>query len=256
MFIDTHTHLYLKEFDNDRDTVILDAINNKVERFFLPNIDSTTISNLLKLSKKYPNNCYPLIGLHPTSVKENYLEEIKIVENWLKKEKFYAIGEIGIDLYWDKTFKKQQDDAFRIQIEIAKKNNLPIIIHARESFDEIFSIIDELNDDKLTGIFHSFTGDLEQAKRIINYGGFKIGINGIVSFKNSKLGDTVKEIGIEYLLLETDAPYLAPHPKRGQRNESSYLIYTAQKIADLYNMPIEKLAEITTKNANEVFNLI
>jgi len=253
MFIDTHTHLFLKEFDEDREFVIANAINNKVEKFFLPNIDSTTIDSLLKLSKQYPNNCYPLIGLHPTSVKKNYIEEIKIIENLLKKEKFYAIGEIGIDLYWDKTFKKQQDNAFRIQIEIAKKNKLPIVIHSRESFNEIFSIIDELNNNDLTGIFHSFTGDIEQAKKIISYGGFKIGINGIVSFKNSKLGETVKEIGIEHLLLETDSPYLAPHPKRGRRNESSYLIYTAQKIADLYNISLEKLAEITTKNAKEVF---
>ena len=253
MFIDTHTHLFLKEFDEDIENVISEAIKNKVEKFFLPNIDSSTIESLLNLTKKYPNNCYPLIGLHPTSVKENYIEEIKIVENWLKKEKFYAIGEIGIDLYWDKTFKDQQEDAFRIQIEIAKNNKLPIIIHSRESFDEIFLVIDELNDENLTGIFHSFTGNLDQAKKIINYRGFKIGINGIVSFKNSKLGDTVKEIGLEHLLLETDSPYLAPHPKRGRRNESSYLIYTAQKIAELYNVSLEELAEITSKNAKEIF---
>ncbi|MBN1253556.1 MAG: TatD family hydrolase [Bacteroidales bacterium] len=253
MLIDTHTHLFLDAFDSDIEEVINSAIGNNVEKFFLPNIDSSTIERLLNISKKYPNNCYPLIGLHPTSVKENYKQEIDTIEYWLTKEKFYAIGEIGIDLYWDKTFEHQQEDAFKIQIEIAKKHSLPIIIHARESFNEIFSIIDQLNDEKLTGIFHSFTGNKEQAEKIINYGGFKIGINGIVTFKNSELANIVKQIGIEHILLETDSPYLAPHPKRGRRNESSFLIYTAKKIAELYNISIDELADVTTENAKQIF---
>jgi len=227
--IDTHTHLFLPEFDSDRDQVILNAQKGGVEKILLPNVDGTTIDPLLELSSKYPEFCYPMMGLHPTSVKDNYKEELNIVENWLKKQKFYAIGEIGIDLYWDKTFKIQQEEVFRYQIDLAKKYNLPIVIHARDSFDEIFKIMDEVIDNKLFGVFHAFTGTDNQAERIIEWG-FKIGIGGIVTFKNSGLDKVVHNIDINHIVLETDSPYLSPVPNRGKRNESANVIHIAGKI--------------------------
>lgn len=255
ILIDTHTHLFLEQFDEDRSTVVEEALRNGIKKMFLPNIDSSTTEKVVQMAKDFPEVCYPIIGLHPTSVKENYRDELKDLEHWLKKEKFYAIGETGIDLYWDKTFIKEQEEAFKFQIKLAKQSGLPLIIHARESFDEIFAIVDELNDERLKGIFHSFTGTTEQAEKILFYKGFKIGIGGIVTFKNSGLADVVAKIGLEHLVLETDSPYLAPTPKRGKRNESSYLIYIAQKIAEVYNTDIEKVAEITTQNATELFKI-
>jgi len=254
-FIDTHTHLFLEHFNNDLDTVIKTAINKDIDKFFLPNIDSTSIRSVLDLSKKYPDNCFPMVGLHPTSVKENFKEELDLVEHLIEKEKFYGIGETGIDLYWDKSFIKEQEESFSFQIELAKKNKLPIIIHVRDSFEEVFKVVDKHNNEELTGIFHCFTGDYSQARKIIEYGGFKLGIGGVVTFKNSKLGETVSKIPLEHLVLETDSPYLAPMPNRGKRNESSYIIYIAEKIAELHQITIEELAEITSKNALEVFNL-
>lgn len=252
--IDTHSHLFLPEFDSDRDQVILNAQQNGVEKVLLPNVDGSTINDLLKLVEKYPDYCYPMIGLHPTSVKEDYKEELKKTENWLEKRNFIAIGEIGIDLYWDKTFKTQQEEAFRYQIELAKKYDLPVVIHARDSFDEIFTIMDEIIDDKLKGVFHAFTGDEIQAKRIIEWG-FKIGIGGIVTFKNSGLDKVVHNIDINHIVLETDSPYLAPVPHRGKRNESAYLPNIAQKIAEIKNISIKEVAEITTYNAKQLFKL-
>jgi len=205
------------------------------------------------LGKKYPNNCFPMMGLHPTSVKENYKEELAVVEEWLAKEKFCAVGEIGIDLYWDKTLLKEQQEAFRYQIDLAKKYELPFVIHCRDSFNEIFEILDEMNDEKMRGIFHCFTGNVEQANHIINYGDFKIGIGGVVTFKNSGLDKTVEQIDLEHLVLETDSPYLAPTPFRGKRNESTYLYNIAEKVADIYNLPIETVAEVTTENSKKVF---
>jgi TatD DNase family protein len=254
-FIDTHTHIFLEEFDTDRDKVIADALANHINKFFLPNIDSSSIDKIISLSATYPNYIFPMVGLHPTSVKENYMDEINIVKNYLEKEKFYGIGETGIDLYWDKTFVEEQKESFRIQIELAKKYKLPIIIHVRESFKEVFEIIDEMNDSELTGIFHCFSGTYEQAKKIIDCGGFKLGIGGVVTFKNSGLDKTIAKISLEHLVLETDSPYLAPVPKRGQRNESSYLLYVAQKIAELHNTSVENVAEITSRNAICLFNL-
>jgi TatD DNase family protein len=253
-FIDTHTHLYLSQFDDDRDIVVKNAIENNIEKMFLPNIDSKSIGKLLELSGKYPKNCFPMLGLHPTSVNNNYQEELSILEKYLDKTKFYAIGEIGIDLYWDKTFIKEQQQAFLYQIKMAKKNMLPIVIHARDSFNEIFEIVEKENDERLTGIFHSFTGNLEQANKIIQWG-FKIGLGGILSFKNSDLDKTVKNIDLQHIVLETDSPYLAPTPKRGKRNESSYLIYIAEKIAQIKNISIEEVAKICYKNSSEIFNL-
>ncbi|HAF28283.1 MAG TPA: hydrolase TatD [Bacteroidales bacterium] len=252
--IDTHTHLFLPEFDSDRDQVILNAQQNGVEKVLLPNVDGSTINDLLKLVEKYPDYCYPMMGLHPTSVTEDYKEELKKTEIWLEKRKFIAIGEIGIDLYWDKTFKKQQEEAFRYQIDLAKKYDLPVVIHARDSFDEIFTIMDEIIDDKLKGVFHAFTGDEIQAKRIIEWG-FKIGIGGIVTFKNSGLDKVVHNIDINHIVLETDSPYLAPVPHRGKRNESAYLLNIAQKIAEIKNISFKEVAEITTYNANQLFKL-
>jgi TatD DNase family protein len=252
--IDTHSHLFLHEFDSDRDQVILNAQQNGVEKVLLPNVDGSTIIDLLRLVEKYPDYCYPMIGLHPTSVTEDYKAELKKIENWLDKRKFIAIGEIGIDLYWDKTFKTQQEEAFRYQTELAKKYDLPVVIHARESFDEIFTIMDEIIDDKLKGVFHAFTGDEIQAKRIIEWG-FKIGIGGIVTFKNSGLDKVVHNIDINHIVLETDSPYLAPVPHRGKRNESAYLLNIAQKIAEIKNISFKEVAEITTYNANQLFKL-
>ncbi|OQY05933.1 MAG: hydrolase TatD [Bacteroidetes bacterium 4572_117] len=253
ILIDTHTHLFLEQFDDDRNKVVEDSIKNGVKKLFIPNIDSSTTEKVVKMGKDYPGICYPIIGLHPTSVKGNYREELEHVEQWLSKEKFYGIGETGIDLYWDKTFKKEQEEAFRYQINLAKRLGLPLIIHSRESFDEIFSVVDELNDEKLKGVFHSFTGTIEQAKKILSYKGFKIGIGGIVTFKNSGLANVVAKIDVGHLVLETDSPYLAPTPMRGRRNESSYLKLIAQKLADVYCVDIETVANITSQNAKKLF---
>ncbi len=250
---DTHTHLYSEQFKDDIDVVINNCIDNGIERLFLPNIDSSSINGMMELAKNYPNNCFPMMGLHPTSVKENYKEELALIEEWLSKRQLCAVGEIGIDLYWDKTHLKEQQNAFRYQIELAKKHNLPFVIHCRDSFDEIFEILDEMNDDKMRGIFHCFTGDLEQANHIINYGGFKLGIGGVVTFKNSGLDKTVEQIDLMHLVLETDSPYLAPTPFRGKRNESTYIYNIAEKVADIYNLPIEEVAKLTTDNSKEVF---
>tara|TARA_B100000809_G_scaffold63808_1_gene60572 strand:- start:2819 stop:3589 length:771 start_codon:yes stop_codon:yes gene_type:complete len=250
---DTHTHLYSEQFNDDIDSVIQTCIEKGITRFFLPNIDSSSIDGMMKLGANFPDNCFPMMGLHPTSVGENYKEELSIVEDWMTKQKFCAIGEIGIDLYWDKTLLKQQQDAFRFQIELAKKYNLPFVIHCRDAFDEIFEILDELNDEKMRGIFHCFTGTVEQANHIINYGDFKIGIGGVVTFKNSGLDKVVEQIDIKHLVLETDSPYLAPTPFRGKRNESTYLLGIAEKVADIYSISIEEVAEITTTSSIEIF---
>jgi TatD DNase family protein len=254
-FIDTHTHIFLEEFDQDREKVIADALAKYINKFFLPNIDSSSIDSVLKLSKAYPEHIFPMIGLHPTSVKENFMDELQIVKDYLEKERFYGIGETGIDLYWDKTYIEQQRESFRIQIDLAKRHHLPIIIHVRDSFNEVFEIVDELNDSSLTGIFHCFSGTYEQAQKIIEYGGFKLGIGGVVTFKNSGLAEIVSKINLEHLVLETDAPYLAPVPKRGQRNEPAYMINVAVKIAEMHQKSLEEVAEITSRNAICLFNL-
>jgi TatD DNase family protein len=250
---DTHTHLYSEQFKDDIDTVIQNCIEKGITRLFLPNIDSTSIDGMMNLGADYPDNCFPMMGIHPTSVGENYKEELAIMKQWLNKQKFCAIGEIGIDLYWDKTFLKQQQEAFRTQINWAKERNLPFVIHCRDAFDEIFEILDELNDDKMRGIFHCFTGTVEQANHIINYGDFKIGIGGVVTFKNSGLDKVIEQIDIKHLVLETDSPYLAPTPYRGKRNESTYLLGIAEKVADIYNISTEDVAEITTANSVSIF---
>ena len=231
---DTHTHLYATQLQPDLDEVIQRALDHGVERFFLPNIDKDSIGPMMDLVQRDPNRFFPMMGLHPCSVNAQYKEELKRVKTLLDKGGFCAVGEIGIDLYWDKTFVAEQTGAFATQVNWAKELGLPIVIHARESFDEIFAVVDQLNDDRLTGIFHCFTGTLEQAEKIIAYGGFKLGIGGVLTFKKAGLDKTLKDIDLRHLVLETDSPYLAPTPFRGKRNESSYLLHVAQKLADVH----------------------
>ncbi|WP_369048336.1 TatD family hydrolase [Tenacibaculum sp. UWU-22] len=254
MIIDTHTHLYSSQFNNDRDEVIQRAKNVGISHFFLPAIDSSYTQKMFDLEKKHPDSMFLMMGLHPTSVKENYQEELAHVKKWIDNRKFYAIGEIGIDLYWDKTFLVQQQEAFRTQIQWAKEKKLPIVIHCRDAFDEIFEILETEKSADLYGIFHCFTGNLEQAKRAISYN-MKLGIGGVVTFKNGKIDQFLNQIDIKHLVLETDSPYLAPTPYRGKRNESSYLVKVIEKLVDIYGISFEKISEITTQNALAVFNV-
>ena len=252
MFIDTHTHLYSEEFNNDRTAMIDQAIAKGVTKFYLPNIDSESIAGMFQLEEQYPTNCFPMMGLHPCSVKETYMEELAIVKQWLDKRRFSAIGEIGIDLYWDKTFIKEQEFAFRQQIDWALKFNYTIVIHCRNAFDEIYSILTSYQ--KLPkAIFHCFSGNAEQAKLITDLKNFKLGIGGVVTFKNSGLDKVVEQTELQHLVLETDAPYLAPVPYRGKRNESAYIPLIAEKIAQIKGISIEEVALATTKNALEIF---
>lgn len=251
---DTHTHLYLDAFDEDRQKVVENAMNNGVKYMLLPNINSDSAESLIKLCDQFPDNCFPMMGLHPTSVKENYKEELDLVTEWHEQERFVAVGEIGIDLYWDKTFQKQQEEAFRFQIELSLKRNLPIVIHSRESIDETVNVLKDYKNTGLKGVFHCFTGNVVQANEVIEMG-FMLGIGGVVTFKNSGLAETISQIDMKYILLETDSPFLAPMPFRGKRNESAYTRIIAQKIADIKNTNLTEVAEITTENAKRLFNL-
>ena len=251
---DTHTHLYSNEFDEDRNEMIQRAIDAGVSRFFIPAIDSTFTQSMYDLEKAYSENIFLMMGLHPTHVKDNYLEELKHVEEELSKRKFFAIGEIGIDLYWDKTHLPQQQDAFRKQIQLAKQYKLPIVIHCRESFDEIFEILEEEKSPDLFGIFHCFSGTYEQALQAISYH-MKLGIGGVVTFKNGKIDQFLNLIGLKHIVLETDSPYLAPVPFRGKRNESSYIVYVVDKLAEIYNLSAAEIAQITTENSKEIFGI-
>lgn len=251
---DTHTHLYSEQFDDDRDQMMQRAIDNGVSRFFIPAISSDYTEAMLKLENDYSKYVFLMMGLHPTSVKENYKEELALVKEWLNKRKFYAIGEIGIDLYWDSTFLQQQQDAFKMQIEWAKEKNLPIVIHCRDAFNEIFEILDDVKDEKLFGIFHCFTGTHEQAKRAISFN-MKLGIGGVVTFKNGGIDKFLDKVPLKHIVLETDSPYLAPVPYRGKRNESSYIINVLDKLVDIYNLTPQEIATITTQNSKEVFGV-
>lgn len=255
IFIDTHTHLFSPSFNEDRTDAVQRAINAGVDKLLLPNIDIESLSAMYDLCNQFPNNCFPMMGLHPGSVDENWERNLEVIKEHLFTRNNLAVGEIGMDLYWDKTFQDAQAQAFRQQISWAKELKLPIIIHAREAFEEIFDIVDELNDDNLRGIFHCFTGTLEQARKIQEYGGFMLGLGGVLTYKKSGLDEVVKDIPIDMIVLETDSPYLPPTPHRGKRNESAYLIHIAEKLADIKQMKLTEVADLTTANARQMFNL-
>ena len=250
--IDTHTHLYVEAFDKDREEIIQKAIKIGIERFYLPSIDSSYTSRMLDLERKYPDHIRLMIGLHPTHVKDNYKDELYHVDQCLKKYDFSAMGEIGIDLYWDKSFLKKQQEAFDLQIRWAKEKKLPIVIHCRDAFDEVFEVLQGHRSSNLSGIFHCFTGTKEQAEMVIDMK-LKLGIGGVVTFKNCKIDKFLDQISIDHIVLETDAPYLAPSPFRGKRNQSEYLVYILKKLTEIYRKSEKKIAAITTKNALSVF---
>ncbi len=251
---DTHTHIYYETEPEKQEEQLNRCLENDISRLFLPNVDSKSIPLVLTLAERYPNNCFPMLGLHPCNVKEDYEEELTTIAEAIAVNKIYAIGEIGIDLYWDKSFLQQQQDAFNRQIEQAKSLKLPIVIHCRDAFDEVFEVLDAQKDEKLRGIFHCFTGDLQQAHRAIDLG-FYLGIGGVVTYKKAGLDKVVEQLELSNLVLETDSPYLAPSPHRGKPNESSYLIHIAQKVADLKQTSLEQVAEITTSNSHKVFGI-
>ena len=255
MFIDTHTHLFSESFNDDRTEIVQKAIEAGIEICLLPNIDVASIQPMKDLVSEFPNNCIPMMGLHPGSVDENWKENLEIIRKDLFEHKYVAVGEIGMDLYWDKTFKSAQREAFAMQVNWAKELNLPIVIHARDAFQEIYEVLDELNDDSLRGVFHCFTGTAEDVEKILSYGGFKLGIGGVLTFKNSKLDEVIRDVALEHLILETDSPYLPPVPFRGKRNESSYLLHIAAKLADVKETRLSIIEEVTTVNAKELFGL-
>ncbi|WP_370408416.1 TatD family hydrolase [Tenacibaculum dicentrarchi] len=254
MITDTHTHLYSEEFDQDRTDMIQRAKDAGVSRFFIPAIDSSSTERMFDLEKNFPNDVFLMMGLHPTYVKENYKEELAHVKKWINKRPFYAIGEIGIDLYWDKTFVTQQQEAFRTQIQWAKEKKLPIVIHCRDAFDEVFEVLEAEKGADLFGIFHCFTGTLEQAKLAISYN-MKLGIGGVATFKKGKIDKFLNEIDIKDIVLETDSPYLAPTPYRGKRNESAYLTNVVDKLVDIYGLTFDEISEITTQNSKDIFSV-
>lgn len=251
---DTHTHLYASEFNEDRTEIINRAIQNGVTRFFIPAIDSNSTQKMYDLEHQFPENVFLMMGLHPCYVKENYLEELQLVETELARRKFCAIGEIGIDLYWDKSTLEIQKTAFKYQIQLAKKYKLPINIHCREAFDEIFEVLKSEKSDDLFGIFHCFSGTYEQALQAISFN-MKLGIGGVVTFKNGKIDQFLNQIDIKNIVLETDSPYLAPNPYRGKRNESSYLVNVVDKLSEIYGLSNDEIARITTENSKSIFGI-
>jgi TatD DNase family protein len=249
---DTHTHLYSEQFDDDRVEVVERALAAGVTRFFIPAIDSSYTKSMYALESRYPNNMFLMTGVHPTHVKDDYLEELAHIKEQLNLREFVAIGEIGIDLYWDRSTLKLQQEMFRLQIQLAKQYKLPIVIHCRDAFEEVFQILEEAKGPELFGIFHCFTGTLEQAQKAISFN-MKLGIGGVVTFKNGKIDQFLKQISLDHIVLETDAPYLAPVPCRGQRNESSYILNVLEKLSDIYSMSSLEIASITTKNSKSIF---
>lgn len=254
MYIDTHAHLYLEQFDNDRDEVISKAISNDVKKIFLPNIDSTTTDKMMSACERYPDVCFPMMGLHPCSVKENYKEELEHVITKLQENKFYGIGETGIDLYWDKTYKDFQIEAFEEQIDLAYEYQLPVIIHSRESLDLTIDIIAKKQKGSLRGIFHCFNGSIKQCEKILD-SNFMMGLGGVITFKNAKLDEMIKFMPLENMLLETDAPYLSPVPYRGKRNQSSYIPLVAKKISEIKHLSLDEVQQKTTQNAIKLFGI-
>lgn len=254
-FIDSHCHLYAQQYIEDRDEVIKNAQTLGIQKVVLPNIDLQTLEDMWPLVDKDPSKFFPTIGLHPCSVDQDYKKTLNQLRKKLESQKYVAIGEIGIDLYWDKAFFNEQKDAFLIQCQWAKALNMPIIIHSRDSFDEIFELIDSIHDKNLFGVFHCFTGNKAQAQKILNYGNFYLGIGGVITFKNSGLTKSLENVPVEKILLETDAPYLAPQPYRGKRNEPKFLMHIAEKLAEVYKMPLSEIAKITTKNSETLFGI-
>lgn len=254
-FIDTHTHLYAEEFDGDRDLAVLRAKEAGVTRMFMPNIDDTTVDDMLSLCASH-EGCYPIIGFHPTSVDANWKQRLSTVKSRLDSpQKFYGIGETGLDLYWDKTYRNEQMEAFDEQIHWALEKDLPLIVHCREAYPELFEVLAPYRETNLRGIFHSFTGTKDEAERLLEYSGFMLGINGVATFKKSTLPDVLPNVPVDRIVLETDSPYLAPVPFRGKRNESAYLLKTAEKLSDIYGIPLETIARTTTENALRVFKV-
>lgn len=254
MFItDTHTHLYAEEFKPDLSELLKEAATLGVRRFFMPNIDRSSIDDMLALEKKYPGMCIPMMGLHPCYVKENWEEELATVVEWWTKRSFAAVGEIGIDLYWDQTFLEQQKIVFKKQVELANQKKVPIVIHTRDSFDVTIALLKETKKETPYGIFHCFTGTKEQAMEAIDMG-FLLGIGGVVTYKNGGLDKFIHDIELKHIVLETDAPYLAPAPHRGKRNIPSYILKVAEKISELKKISVLEVATITTQNANHLFN--
>tara|TARA_B110000285_G_scaffold71461_1_gene82366 strand:- start:3102 stop:3869 length:768 start_codon:yes stop_codon:yes gene_type:complete len=255
MFIDTHTHLFSESFNEDRSEIVQKAIDAGVELCLLPNIDVASIQPMKDLVRDFPNNCIPMMGLHPGSVDENWKQSLEVIRKDLFENKYIAVGEIGMDLFWDKTFQSVQREAFAMQVSWAKELNLPVVIHARDAFQEIYEVLDELNDDSLRGVFHCFTGTSDDVDKILSYDGFKLGIGGVLTFKNSKLDEVIKDVDLKHLILETDSPYLPPVPFRGKRNESSYLLHVAEKLAEVKSVKLIEIENITTNNAKELFAL-
>ncbi|MDO3625623.1 TatD family hydrolase [Mucilaginibacter sp. BT774] len=251
---DTHTHQYYETDPVKRQELMQRCLDNGISRLFLPNVDSASIDLVMSQVAAFPENCFAMLGLHPCDVKEHWQQELDTIYNAIPQHKIYAIGEIGIDLYWDKSTLNNQIEAFKTQINWAKELKLPIVIHCRDSFDEVFAVLEEEKDDDLRGILHCFTGSLEQANKLIDLD-FYLGIGGVVTYKNSGLDKVVQEIDLKHIVLETDSPYLTPVPHRGKRNESSYLLYVAEKVADLHQMSVEEVARVTTENSKIVFGV-
>jgi TatD DNase family protein len=251
---DTHTHLYYETDETKRAALVDRCKKNDVERLFLPNVDADSVSKVLALTNAFPGMCYPMLGLHPCSVKDGWENELEIIKQALHQHKIYAVGEIGIDLYWDKTTLPEQIAAFKMQIAWAKELKLPIVIHCRDAFNEVFEVLQQEQDENLRGIFHCFTGNMEQAQKVISLG-FYLGIGGVLTYKNSGLDKVVAQIDLQHIVLETDSPYLTPVPYRGKPNESSYLIYVAEKIAELHQVSIETVADATTQNSKRIFGV-
>ena len=251
---DTHTHLYYETDAIKRNALISRCMDNQVSRLFLPNVDADSVSKVFGLTAAFPGMCYPMLGLHPCSVKEGWEDELTRIKEAIGQHKIYAVGEIGIDLYWDKTTLPEQIKAFKDQINWAKALNLPIVIHCRDAFNEVFEVLEQEHDENLRGIFHCFTGTLEQAEKVIGLG-FYLGIGGVITYKNSGLDKVVAQIGLRHIVLETDSPYLTPVPYRGKPNESSYLIYVAEKVAEMHQVKLDVVAEVTTENSKKIFGV-
>ena len=254
--IDSHSHIYLDDFNTDREQVIERALNAGINKILLPNVDSSTVEAMIRTEDMYPEICLSMMGLHPTSVKGDYLKELSIIEQKLSERSFIAIGEIGMDLYWDTTFIKEQKDSLSKQLLWAMEKDLPVSIHTRNAFSEIFDVIGKVYDSRLKGVFHSFSGTVSDAKRILEMPGLYFGVNGTVTYKNSKLSEIFMETGYEKLLMETDAPYLPPVPHRGKRNEPAFMVNTAKKLAEIFSVKIEDIDKITTENTKKLFKLI